>query len=71
MTDLIVQAYNQSYTKAKKDNILGFTNVLATDLLENIATKYIKLTQPEMNREWKSVEDPWNQEEVLSKYLSI
>ena len=71
MIDLIVQAYNQSYTKPKKDNILGFANVRATDLIEHLATKYIKLTQPERNREWNSVEELWNKEEEVSTYLSI
>ena len=38
MADLIVQAYNQSYTKPKKDNILVFTNIRVKRFL-NISQK--------------------------------
>ena len=69
MIDLIAKAYKHSYTKPKNDNIIGFTKVLAMDLLEHLATKCIKLTKPERNREIKIVEEPWNQEEELSTYF--
>ena len=68
-TDIIIQVNNQSYTKPKKDNILRFMNFRATDFIEHLVTKCIKLTQPKRNREIRSIEEPWNQEEEISTYF--
>ena len=65
----LIQAYDSQYFETLRDDLLGFTHVCVSEMIDHLLQQCLPLTDIEKDEKLKAAQAPWNQDDDITTFF--